>query len=50
MVLAVWDELRGDYRHFRLDRIATPEVLEVCVPHSRRRLIAAWEARMEEGW
>ena len=44
-VLAAWDELRGDFRHFRLDRIASLELGPESVPRSRRRLLAIWRSR-----
>jgi predicted DNA-binding transcriptional regulator YafY len=44
-VLAAWCELRGDFRHFRLDRIVAAEVQEARIPRHRRVLMAEWRAR-----
>ena len=43
-VLAAWCELRGDFRHFRLDRISTAEMLPDGLPRRRRVLLAEWRA------
>lgn len=42
-VLAGWCELRQDFRHFRLDRIVTWEVLEPRYPGSRAQLLSRWK-------
>jgi predicted DNA-binding transcriptional regulator YafY len=44
-LLAAWCELRGDYRHFRLDRIRRAEVLEARMPRRRAVLYQEWRAR-----
>jgi len=44
-VLAAWCELRGDFRHFRLDRIQRVDVLDVRPPQRRSTLYMAWRAR-----
>jgi len=46
-VLLAWCELRDDFRHFRLDRVAAAGVLEESTPRRRRELLADWEARGE---
>lgn len=44
-VLAAWCELRADFRHFRLDRIAAAEALGERYPRRRRVLLAEWRAQ-----
>ncbi|GGJ33397.1 helix-turn-helix transcriptional regulator [Neoroseomonas lacus] len=44
-VLAAWCELRGDFRHFRLDRIAAATSLPDRLPKRRRVLLAEWRAQ-----
>jgi predicted DNA-binding transcriptional regulator YafY len=44
-VLAAWCELRGDFRHFRLDRIRSAEMLDARLPRRRSVLYKAWRAR-----
>lgn len=46
-VLAAWCEMRRDFRHFRLDRIAAAEPLGQRYPKRRRVLLAEW--RLLEG-
>lgn len=46
-VLVGWCELRRDFRHFRLDRIATAEPSGERLPKRRRILLAEW--RLREG-
>ncbi len=41
-VLAAWCELRQDFRHFRIDRIALLELEEVRYPRRRANLIKEW--------
>jgi predicted DNA-binding transcriptional regulator YafY len=41
-VLAAWCELRGDFRHFRLDRIETLTPDTARMPRRRRILLAEW--------
>ena len=43
-VLAAWCELRQDFRHFRLDRIAETVTLDERLPRRRRLLLAEWRA------
>lgn len=44
-VLTAWCELRQDYRHFRLDRIAALELLDERYPRARQALLKEWRAR-----
>ena len=44
-LLAAWCELRGDFRHFRLDRIRAARVLEGRMPRRRAALYREWRAR-----
>ena len=46
-VLAAWCELRGAFRHFRLDRVSEASALEERLPRRRRLLMAEW--RLAEG-
>ena len=46
-MLAAWCELRGAFRHFRLDRIAGVETLADRYPARRAVLLADW--RLQEG-
>ena len=43
-VLAAWCELRGDFRHFRLDRISAAILLEEKMPKRRASLQRQWMA------
>jgi predicted DNA-binding transcriptional regulator YafY len=45
LMLAAWDELRGDFRHFRLDRMQSLDRLEARLPKSRARLLAEWKVK-----
>ncbi len=45
-VLAAWCELRGDFRHFRADRIASLESPEQRYPRPRRELVARWREQL----
>jgi predicted DNA-binding transcriptional regulator YafY len=47
-VLAAWCDLRSDFRHFRLDRIATLEQLHERLEKPHRALLALWQARNSE--
>jgi predicted DNA-binding transcriptional regulator YafY len=47
-VLAAWCELRGDYRHFRLDRITSLEVLEARPPRRRVTMYKEWRRREQD--
>jgi predicted DNA-binding transcriptional regulator YafY len=42
-MLAVWCELRKDYRHFRADRIQSLTVLTERYPRSRKSLLREWQ-------
>lgn len=44
-MLAAWCELRGDYRHFRAERIASAELLPERAPRRRAALTRDWRAR-----
>jgi predicted DNA-binding transcriptional regulator YafY len=41
-VIVAWCELRKGFRHFRTDRIAAADFLDMRYPQSRARLRAAW--------
>ena len=41
-VLAAWCELRGDFRHFRIDRMRGIETLAERLPKRRRALMREW--------
>ena len=41
-VLAAWCELRGDFRHFRIDRKGGIEALAERLPRRRRALMREW--------
>jgi predicted DNA-binding transcriptional regulator YafY len=43
-VLVAWCELRDDFRHFRLDRIAAATPYDERMPKRRRILLADWRA------
>jgi predicted DNA-binding transcriptional regulator YafY len=43
-MLAAWCELRQDFRHFRLDRIAALELTQERYPRHRRALLQEWRA------
>lgn len=42
-VLAAWCELRGSYRHFRLDRIQSYLALPDNLPYPKEYLLARWQ-------
>lgn len=42
-VVAAWCELRRDFRHFRIDRIADLHALGTRYPASRRELVRSWK-------
>jgi predicted DNA-binding transcriptional regulator YafY len=44
-LLAAWCELRGDFRHFRLDRITRVQMLEARLPRRRAALHTQWRER-----
>ncbi|MEN3383573.1 MAG: hypothetical protein V7608_3617, partial [Hyphomicrobiales bacterium] len=41
-VIAAWCELRGDYRHFRTDRIARVRPTDKRYPRRRRVMMKEW--------
>jgi predicted DNA-binding transcriptional regulator YafY len=41
-VLAAWCELRADFRHFRVNRVAHLEVLDELAPRSAQALMKDW--------
>jgi predicted DNA-binding transcriptional regulator YafY len=41
-LIGAWCELRGDYRHFRADRISVLTVLDDVYPSDNGRLMAEW--------
>lgn len=43
-LIAAWCELRRDYRHFRVERIQSSEVLEEKFPADNGRLLSRWLA------
>lgn len=43
-LIAAWCELRADYRHFRVDRIADAKPLQARYPADNGKLMAAWLA------
>jgi predicted DNA-binding transcriptional regulator YafY len=43
-LIAAWCELRADYRHFRVDRIADAKLLQARYPADNGKLMAAWLA------
>jgi predicted DNA-binding transcriptional regulator YafY len=47
-LIGAWCELRTDYRNFRVDRIATAEVLDERFPADNGRLFAEWLALRKE--
>ena len=48
-VLIGWCELRGDFRSFRTDRIATAELLDARNPERRAALMKRWRQRQAGG-
>jgi len=46
-ILVTWCEARGEYRHFRTDRIASAEDTGARYPGSRIALLRAWRAHMK---
>jgi len=43
-LLGAWCELRGDFRHFRVDRIQSAKVLDGHFPAENGKLMAEWMA------
>ncbi|MHB1633578.1 helix-turn-helix transcriptional regulator [Acidiferrobacter thiooxydans] len=49
-LVAAWCELRSDFRHFRVDCVASLETLGIPYPRTRRDHARQWEqARASEG-
>ena len=46
-VVSAWCELRNDYRHFRLDRIATAAPTGERLPRRRNALLKEWREKMD---
>jgi len=46
-IIGAWCELRGDYRHFRADRVRDLAVLAETCPADGRALLAGWLALQE---
>ncbi|ALN72173.1 YafY family protein [Aureimonas sp. AU20] len=46
-ILLGWCEMRGDFRHFRTDRIASAELLDERSPRRRAQLLKEW--RLSQG-
>jgi len=44
-MLVAWCELRGDFRHFRTDRIVTLRALETRYPRRRSALLREWQVK-----
>lgn len=42
-VIAAWCELRKNYRHFRLDRIISYEILNDTLPYPKNYLLDRWK-------
>lgn len=49
-LMVAWCELRGDFRSFRTDRIATAEFTDERYPDRPASLRARWRRRREEMW
>jgi len=47
-VVGAWCELRSDYRHFRLDRIAAAAATGERAPRRRHAMLKEWRERMDE--
>lgn len=47
-IVAAWCELRQDFRHFRADRISTPEFLDERYPERPASLRAKWRRHLAE--
>ncbi|WP_193015205.1 helix-turn-helix transcriptional regulator [Proteus sp. FME41] len=45
-VIAAWCELRQNYRHFRLDRIISYEVLSDNLPYPKNYLLSRWKKQI----
>jgi predicted DNA-binding transcriptional regulator YafY len=49
-LLAAWCELRGDWRHFRLDRMQDAHVTSDQIPKSRMELLTQWRSSHVGRW
>ena len=47
-LIGAWCELRGDFRHFRVDRITSSRVLDERFPADNGKLMAEWLALRKE--
>ena len=47
-ILVAWCELRGDFRHFRTDRIESADVLAERTPRPRRTLMKEWRQTLPQ--
>ncbi|ALM50869.1 helix-turn-helix transcriptional regulator [Halomonas huangheensis] len=47
-VVAAWCELREDFRHFRVDRIVSAEILDEHYPQRRHTLHKAWRHTLSQ--
>lgn len=47
-LIGAWCELRGDFRHFRVDRVAQARVLEERFPAENGKLVAEWLALQKD--
>jgi predicted DNA-binding transcriptional regulator YafY len=43
-LIGAWCELRGDFRHFRVDRILNSRMLDERFPADNGKLVAEWLA------
>jgi predicted DNA-binding transcriptional regulator YafY len=48
-VIAAWCELRNDYRHFRVERIETAQILDSQFEDDYGRLLGGWLALRKDG-
>jgi predicted DNA-binding transcriptional regulator YafY len=46
-LVAAWCELRGDFRHFRADRISSLETTGTSYPRPRRELMKLWRRQLK---
>lgn len=46
-IVAAWCELRGDFRHFRADRISSLEATGTPYPRARRELARLWRQQLQ---
>ncbi|KAB2941036.1 MAG: YafY family transcriptional regulator [Hyphomicrobium sp.] len=48
-IVVAWCELRGDFRHFRTDRMRKAEIFHQRYPGTRAKLLARWRGTIDEG-